>query len=133
MSDQMAKDITADLASESKRDAKGVDWARYQAVCDELESLQYSIEEGCTPADARVLRKANHDLAAELEEAQGRIETLEARVKAFDKGGLNWLMADAIREAVETLRTEQTIGGTKWLCRVVELVDYADKLEAGEL
>ena len=38
-------EIRAGLAAESKREAKGVDWARYQAVCDELEAVQYELEE----------------------------------------------------------------------------------------
>ena len=41
----MALEVQADLARESERDAKGVSWERYQAVCDELEAAEYEIEE----------------------------------------------------------------------------------------
>jgi hypothetical protein len=42
---EMAAMVQSELAAESKREAKGVDWARYQAVCDELEGAQSDIEE----------------------------------------------------------------------------------------
>ena len=41
----MAQQVQADLAKESKQDHNGVDWARYQAVIDELEAAYYKIEE----------------------------------------------------------------------------------------
>ena len=37
-------EIRAGLALESKREAKGVSWNRYQAVCDKLEGVQYELE-----------------------------------------------------------------------------------------
>ena len=43
--ESMAQEVQADLAKESKREAKGVDWDRYQAVCDELEGADAMIEE----------------------------------------------------------------------------------------
>ena len=41
---KMALEVQADLARESKREAKGVSWVRYQAVCDELETAENYIE-----------------------------------------------------------------------------------------
>ena len=40
----MARSIRADLAAESKRDAKGCDWDVYQRECDKNEGLESEIE-----------------------------------------------------------------------------------------
>jgi hypothetical protein len=68
-------------------------WARFvrrqiadiDALRAEVAALQADIPEGCTPADARILRQANHELAAEVErerearqDAQRRVEALQA-------------------------------------------------------
>lgn len=41
-------------------------FARQIILAEEVRRLQSSIPEGCTPADARVLREANHALAVEV-------------------------------------------------------------------
>ncbi len=45
----------------------------------------------------------------------------------------NKIKAVAVREAAYEKRTELTEGGVKWLCRVDDLLAYADELERGEL
>ena len=111
---EMAAQVQAELAAESKRDAKGVSWERYQAVCDELEILQSEIEEGCTPADAKVLREANHALADEIEQLKAKVDELPK------------IKADAIREAANDLTVNYWIDYN-------DLIEYANKLEAGTL
>ena len=44
LKNDMAKEICKTLKAESEREARGVDWVRYQAVCDELEGAQYDVE-----------------------------------------------------------------------------------------
>jgi len=44
------------------------------------QSLLDSVEEGCTPADARVLRKANHELAVEISQFMKAVNAKQARI-----------------------------------------------------
>ena len=103
----MSEEITKQLAAESKREAKGVSWDRYQAVCDELESLQYEF---------------------------GILEiSLNAEVKAMNETCANMpkIKADAIREAI---RQSGTIINEEYKMEVVfipDLLSYADRLERG--
>jgi len=111
----MALEVQADLARESKRDAKGVSWERYQAVCDELEGADAMIEElQAKVAELASLNdKLNHSLAG----------TQLAAIKA-----------DAIHEAAKYGIYEsgfQHVGEVA--IDVKYLKEYADKLEAGEL
>ena len=54
----------------------------------ELVGICQNVPEGCTPADAQVLRKVNYDLAAELADAQaahaGFIAAVEEKIAAIN-------------------------------------------------
>ena len=101
---KMALEVQADLARESERDAKGVSWERYQAVCDELESVEYELEE---------LKAYNMEL------------------QSLNNVGLKG-QAKAIWKAVEVCEIDEG-GGMHDHCDTWELYEYADKLEAGTL
>ena len=56
------KSIRVDLAWHAWQEAQ----AKMQSRVAELEAICENVPEGCTPADARVLREANHRLIAEV-------------------------------------------------------------------
>ena len=47
-------------------------------------------------------------------------------------GGINAIKADAIEEATHKTRESMQDGCPKWLCRVSELEDYANKLRGDD-
>ena len=107
-------EIRAGLAAESKREAKGVDWAYYDAVVNGLEEAEYEIE----------------TLKAKIAE----LDKYNMELQSLDNVGLKG-QANAIREAVEaTKTTTQTYDGVEFMmCEDCDLLAYADKLEKGEL
>lgn len=69
----------------------------------ENESLRAAIPEGCTPADARVLREANHRLVAEIDRLHMVIDNIVKTERAFGANDF----ADAIeQQASAALRGE---------------------------
>ena len=103
----MAEEVQADLAKQSEREEKGVDWARYQAVCDELESAEYEIE----------------SLKAKVAELESGYIIDPSKDDIRLSGTLNKIKADAIRSA------------KPWVdnCSADNLEEVARKIEAGTL
>ena len=122
----MAKEITKQLAEESKQAAKGCDWDVYQKECDRNEGLEYEIEQ----LKARVA-----ELESELKNYQFTDECDSTDLEDL-QDELPKIMADAIREATPPIRTgimamrSRTIRGFNECCRV--MLKKADKLERGE-
>lgn len=69
----------------------GIESRRHRALRDLLDASAKVIPEGCTPSDARMLREANHALAAE-NDALRRVLRPFARVVSTDK--LSWAMVE---------------------------------------
>jgi hypothetical protein len=116
---QMAVEVTKQLAEESKRDAKGVSWERYQAVCDRNEGLEYEVEE---------LKAKVAELKVEAYELDVEFSSVVAELNS--KSDINKIKADAIREAAKSLCWYRGLPNT---VDASELNDYADKLESGTL
>ena len=59
-------------------------WAQVVAERDRLQAIiSGEFPEGCTPADARMLRKANHGLADENDKLRARVAELEAALQGM--------------------------------------------------
>ena len=56
-------------------------------------------------------------------------KALREELKAL-KRSIPKIRTDAIRDAKEATRTANTDAGQAWLCRVVDLEEYANKIEA---
>ncbi|KGV80216.1 putative gp43 [Burkholderia pseudomallei MSHR4375] len=69
----------------------GIESRRHRALRDLLDALAEVIPEGCTPTDARMLREANHALAAENDALRCALRPF-ARVVSTDK--LSWAMVE---------------------------------------
>ncbi|CAJ9662621.1 Uncharacterised protein [Burkholderia pseudomallei] len=69
----------------------GIESRRHRALRNLLDALAEVIPEGCTPADARMLREANHALAAENDALRCALRPF-ARVVSTDK--LSWAMVE---------------------------------------
>lgn len=71
-------------------------------------------------------------MGAEYHEAWTLL-ALQKMIECWPGGAIkNNLKAQGIRESVEETRTGLDAGVEPWLCRVKELLAYADKLEAGK-
>ncbi len=71
-----------------------------------LNVLNTFLPEGCTPADARVLRKANHEFAQINYELNEKVEKLETLLKEA---------SEIIEHDNEILRQTHTIKDDWWL------------------
>jgi hypothetical protein len=131
---QMAIEVTKQLAEESKRDAKGVDWDVYQKECDRNEGLEYEIEGLIIERDEAISKCAVMDsVLLDTCTADTKVLACEAATDAYDltnKEALNKIKADAIREAAKSLCWYRGLPNT---VDASELNEYADKLEKGEL
>lgn len=119
-------------------------------MCAEIKDLKAqlnSVEEGCTPTDAKKLREFNHGLAAEVEQLKAKVAELENEVKNYDfaahcidsdldslQGALPKIKADAIRVAGRELCQSRIIAHIdESIVFIDDLNEHADKLEAGKL
>ncbi len=57
------------------------------------------VEEGCTPADAKMLRKANHGLAEENDKLRAALAELVRQIHAFTEqhGEAEFYTGDAVK------------------------------------
>lgn len=144
---QMAKEITKQLAEESKRDAKGVEWSVYQIECDrneglesenemlkakvsELEDLAYMVNQignGVT-VSYKEMHESTFRTHKNMKDSLMRaLDTLDRVDKDLNKAN-----ADAIREAVKSALVSKN-HPYHWSVIRDDMNEYADKLEAGEL
>lgn len=92
------------------------------ALKAEMDCLDLdAIPEGCTPADARVLREANHALAAENDELRARVAALNSvcgrfsniayNVSQLDRGNPVYQSLKELQIEFDRIRANQIEGG----------------------
>ena len=131
--ESMAQEVQADLAKESKREAKGVDWDRYQAVCDELDGAQDEIE----TLKAKVAEL--HDLAYHIHQGEGCQATggqIITYKELFENPSptltqIRSIGAKAIREAADCAEGFDSYG--EMAITHESLTEFSYRFEAGTL
>ena len=91
-----------------------------RALVAELEAICENVPEGCTPADARVLREANHRLTNDF------FNTLQ-KLKAADDE------RDALRSRVAELEAQAQAVEDSEICAMAELMMIHDRFMRGVL
>lgn len=66
------------------------------------------------------------DLAGQLEHLAAELGDLRASLEGRDA----YMMAKGVRQAIEATRDSMHQGGRRWLCRVVDLEEWAGRLDA---
>ena len=129
----MALEVQADLARESEREAKGVSWERFQAVCDELEAAEYEIE--ALKAKVAELNDLVYLVDQRNEQGEGNVISYK---DAFESASptltqIRSISANAIREVLlEEYESSIVIDGEVYI-KFNSAYERADKLEAGTL
>lgn len=101
------------------------DYLAAEKEIDELRRLVEAIPEGCTPADARVLREANHALAAENDELRARVAVLNSICCRFSNIAYNL-------HQLGRLPNEEEMQMLKDLQAEYDSLQRANQIEGGE-
>lgn len=98
---------------------------------NDIENLAFRILASGHPSDISGVYMAARAFQSLARGETDNAKEYEAQAKK-EMANVNKIKADAVRKATKELRVAQTKGGDKWLCRVVDLNDYANKLEGKE-
>ena len=113
------KSIRVDLAWHAWQEAQ----AKMQARVAELEAICENVPEGCTPADARVLREANHAMVDEVARLNSLCESLN------DTARHNFSVAVEIGEKLQSEKWHKDVAEAALLSVEKERDGLASKLK----